>query len=79
MAKQLQSPAVLHGLGGALPLESAADGDDAEAYNLVVADFHTYFVGKNRVLVHDNSAPRPLLGPVPGLVQKDKPTTPAED
>jgi len=26
-----------------------------QAYNLVVADFGTYFVGKNRVLVHDNT------------------------
>ena len=26
-----------------------------QAYNLVVADFGTYFVGKSRVLVHDNS------------------------
>jgi len=26
-----------------------------QAYNLVVADFSTYFVGKSRVLVHDNT------------------------
>jgi hypothetical protein len=79
MAKQLEPPAMLHGAGGALPLESAADSDDAEAYNLVVADFHTYFVGKNRILVHDNSAPKPVLGAVPGLVQTGKSTTAVED
>jgi hypothetical protein len=73
MAKQLEPPAVLHAGGGALPLESAADGEEAEAFNLFVADFHTYFVGQNRVLVHDNSAPKPLLGSVPGLVQKMAP------
>ena len=62
-----------------VPLENAADGEDAEAYNLIVAEFHTYFVGNSRVLVHDNSAPKPLLGPVPGLVQKDKATAPSEE
>ena len=31
---------------------NAAD-EVMQAYNLVVADFGTYFVGKNRVLVHD--------------------------
>jgi hypothetical protein len=77
MAKQLEPPAMLHGVGGALPLEIAEDGEDAEAHNLVVADFHTYFVGKNRTLVHDNSAPRPLLGSVPGLVQNEATATPA--
>lgn len=71
MAKQLDAPATLHGIGGALPLESAEEGDDAEAYNLVVADSHTYFVGQNRILVHDNSAPKPLLGPVPGLTRPE--------
>ena len=36
--------------------------EPAQAYNLVVADFGTYFVGKSRVLVHDNS---PIRNPTP--------------
>jgi hypothetical protein len=75
MAKELDSGGALHGVQGSLPIESVADTDEAEAFNLVVEDFHTYFVGQSCVLVHDNSAPKPLLGPVPGLVQKD--ATPA--
>jgi len=34
---------------------NAVAEESAQAYNLVVADFGTYFVGKNRVLVHDNT------------------------
>jgi len=34
--------------------------DQSQAYNLVVADWSTYFVGKSRVLVHDNTPIRDL-------------------
>ena len=27
----------------------------AETYNVIVADFHTYFIGDSRVLSHDNT------------------------
>ena len=39
-------------------------------YNLVVADFQTYFVGQSMVLSHDVSLPRPTNVTVPGLAAK---------
>jgi len=44
--------------------------DEAEAYNLIVADFNTYFVGKGGILVHDNTPRRPTRATVPGLASK---------
>ena len=35
-------------------------GNAEQGYNLVVADFGTYFVGKSRVLVHDNTPIRDI-------------------
>jgi hypothetical protein len=57
----------LHTLGGATRLNEVGPAAGENAYNLVVADFHTYVVGKSRLLVHDNSAPASVLGSVPGL------------
>lgn len=39
----------------------------APVYNLVVADFHTYFIGKAMVLSHDVTPPAPTNIKVPGL------------
>jgi hypothetical protein len=70
MAKDLDDEAVLHGMGGSPRVEAiAADGEE-EAYNLVVADFNTYFVGESGVLVHDNTARKPTRATVPGLALK---------
>jgi hypothetical protein len=69
MAKYLEPEARLHSVRAPVTIESIADVDDQQAYNLVVADFHTYFVGKQRLLVHDNSLPRQVKGPTPGLVE----------
>ena len=69
MAKFLAPDAALQSVSGSatvasvepLPLEQ-----EAEAYNLVVNDFHTYFVGDAKLLVHDNSCPKPTASKVPG-------------
>ena len=42
--------------------DALSRADDAEAYNLVVADFSTYFVGTSGVLVHDNTPRRRAPG-----------------
>ena len=42
----------------------------SETYNLVIADFNTYFVGESGILVHDNTARRPTQAVVPGLTAK---------
>ena len=43
---------------------------EEEAYNLVVADFNTYFVGESGVLVHDNTPRRPTRATLPGWSAK---------
>jgi hypothetical protein len=68
MAKELDASAMLRGVDGPVRLDAIDDAPSQEAFNLVIDDFHTYFVGAERLLVHDNSAPKPILGPVPGLV-----------
>ena len=38
-----------------------------QTYNLVVADFNTYFVGPEKILTHDVTERRPTRSIVPGL------------
>jgi hypothetical protein len=70
MAKELEAGANLHALAGQPCVESVEPATNAETYNLVVADFNTYFIGTNGVLVHDNTPRRPTRCIVPGLVAK---------
>jgi Pretoxin HINT domain/HEAT repeats len=74
MAKQLQPGDMLHGLGGAVKIESVEPlAREPRAYNLVVDDFNTYFVGQSGLLVHDNEFRKPTRAIVPGLVTDDGP------
>jgi hypothetical protein len=43
-----------------------------ETYNLVVADFHTYFVGDSRILTHDVTIPETVTGGVPGELARQR-------
>jgi len=66
-AKFLKVDDIVHGRNGAVRVEDVAEDRPVEVYNLVVSDYHNYFVGEQQVLVHDNS---PLVGfgmAVPGL------------
>ncbi|WP_231691058.1 polymorphic toxin-type HINT domain-containing protein [Aureliella helgolandensis] len=68
MTRQLQPEMLLHTASATVRIkEVIADPKEQEAYNLVVADFNTYFVGEERVLSFDNSTPEPTLLAVPGL------------
>ena len=67
MAKELKSGQPLHALHGSWPIRQVDELPDAEAYNLVVDDFHTYFVGRLGLLVHDNNFRRPTTAVLPGL------------
>jgi len=68
--RQLETAARLHAVAGATAVEEVeATGVMAPVFNLIVADFHTYFVGKERVLSHDitprkavDATPLGLLG-----------------
>ena len=44
---------------------------EEKAYNLVVDDFNTYFVGQQALLVHDNEFRKPTRAIVPGLNADD--------
>ena len=67
MAKFLKAGEQLVSAMGLVELQTAEAGAEAEAYNLEVGQFHTYFVGKNRVLVHDNTCPQPTTNRLPGV------------
>ncbi len=67
MAKELRVGDQLHGLRGPVRIDYIEPGPDSQAFNLVVADHHNYFVGGQRVLAHDNLARRPTRAKVPGL------------
>lgn len=67
-AERLDSGASLHCLRGAELVSSIETGLKAETYNLIVADYHNYFVGKQRILSHDVTQSRPTDAVVPGLV-----------
>jgi hypothetical protein len=66
-ARELQPSQVLHTAASPANVEEVGAGNFAETYNLVVADFHTYFVGEHRLLSHDNTPRQPTRMIVPGL------------
>lgn len=70
MAKLLEPGAVLHGVHGPVLVETNEAGEKMDVFNLIVADYHNYFVGEAGVLVHDNSPRQPTTATVPGLVAK---------
>jgi hypothetical protein len=70
MAKELDEGTVLHGVKSPARVDDIETAKSAEAYNLIVADFATYFVGKSGLLVHDNTAREPTLASIPGIHRK---------
>lgn len=70
-ARRLESGMQLHCLQGAQPVSSVEEGTVAATYNMVVADFHSYFVGTERILSHDVTNRRPTEAIVPGLKTND--------
>lgn len=69
MAKELGDNAVLHGVSQPLTVRSVKPGENGEAYNLIVADFNTYFVGESGVLAHDITPQRPTQAVLPGVAK----------
>jgi hypothetical protein len=69
-ARDVKSGQVLHGASGPVQVSCVDPGNTAETYNLVVADFNTYFVGSERVLSHDNTPRQSTRAIVPGLVEE---------
>lgn len=65
--KNLAQGDPLRGCGQFHPLLSIASGESELAYGLKVDEFHTYFVGESKILVHDNTPITDSLLKVPGL------------
>lgn len=72
MAKQLEPGMLLHRINGAEVIGDIRESPASEAYNLVVSEFGTYFVGENRLLVHDNMMMNETTTVVPGLPADSK-------
>jgi hypothetical protein len=53
---------------GTVRIENVTPAGEDKAYNLVVDDFNTYFVGSSGLLVHDNEFRKPTRAIVPGLI-----------
>ena len=66
-AGKLNSALPLHTVDGVTTVLSVRPASEERTFNLEVADFHTYFVGKSRVLSHDVTAQRPVDVIVPGM------------
>lgn len=69
-ARDLKSGMELHGLTGTVRISTAEKGSLQRTYNLIVADFNTYFVGSSKVLNHDNTLRQPTDAVVPGLLEE---------
>jgi hypothetical protein len=66
-SRDLESQSLLHTVTGNATIWTAKKGEAAKTYNLVVADFHTYFVGRTGILSQDVLPPRATGCLVPGL------------
>ena len=65
--RDLEPGMTLHTATGAVAVEKlVANPTEQNTFNLVVDDFHTYFVGEQRVLSYDNTLLSPTLQPTPG-------------
>jgi hypothetical protein len=66
-AKRLKTGDRLHTASGAVAIDTIEPTSNAEVYNLVVSEFHNYFVGRSALLAHDNSPLEETSTLVPGL------------
>jgi hypothetical protein len=69
-ARDIKEGMVMHDVTGTTAVRPVGTAKAEPTYNLIVADFHTYFVGETKVLSHDNTPIEPTNALVPGLVQK---------
>lgn len=69
-ARDLEEGVPLHTVDGTAPVRSVHPTGSEELHNLVVADFHTYFVTEAKILTHDNTMREPTTALVPGLVSR---------
>jgi hypothetical protein len=68
MARELQPGDAIRAIGGIARITSIEKGPVEPVYNLKVADGSSFFVGRNKVLVHDNSLVEPVLKPFDAMI-----------
>ena len=68
--RELSDRQPLHTATGMTRVSGVETAAEEKTYNLVVADFHTYFVGHSHILSHDVLPPRPTNKLVPGLLDE---------
>jgi len=66
-ARYLKPGMRLHAITGTQVIDNIEQTGFEATYNLIVADFHTYFVGEGKILSHDNTIREPTVALVPGL------------
>lgn len=67
-ARSLKPGMGLHTARGFAVIESVEEEQKPEeTFNLIVDDCHSYFVGKNLILSHDNTVREPVVCRIPGL------------
>ena len=66
-ARDIRPNMHFHGAAGTTPLRRSEPAGVGPVYNLIVADFHSYFVGKALLYSHDITARKPSDLLVPGL------------
>ncbi len=71
-ARDLEEGAHLHAVEGTAEVRSVHPTGFEQLHNLVVADFHTYFVTDAKILTHDNTIREPTDALVPGLVDQNR-------
>ncbi|MHC4399776.1 MAG: polymorphic toxin-type HINT domain-containing protein [Planctomycetota bacterium] len=69
-ARDLEAGARLHTVEGTVPVRSVHGTGVEELHNLIVADFHTYFITEAKLLTHDNTIRQPTDVLVPGLASR---------
>lgn len=69
-ARDLTPSARLHAVTGTHVIDCIEQTGFEPTYNLIVADFHTYFVGQGKILSHDNTIREPTEAVVPGLIHR---------
>ena len=69
-ARNLRSGQTLHCATGTVQVSLVTpEPQPQQTYNLVVADFNTYFVGPEKILSHDVTERKPTRSIVPGLAK----------
>jgi len=69
-ARNLRSGQTLHCANGTVQVSLVTqERQPQQTYNLVVADFDTYFVGAERIFTHDVTERKPTRSIVPGLAR----------